>query len=120
MKNGRFTISRFGAGQFTLTGIAFAVLLSPNPCVARIAIEDTQREFQGRYYFVLGSYVSWPGCACGLYPAPNFPPTGFYGDLDTDSELALQLVQDLAAKFYGVPYIYSSFVNTPDGTQILA
>ena len=46
---------------------------------AGIKIEQAQRAFQGRYWFLTSNYVMWPDCTCGT--APNFPMDGFYGDI---------------------------------------
>jgi len=83
---------------------------------ARIAIEQAQRELQGRYQFVTSTNVNWPACSCS--PAPAFPKDKFYGDLDNQREFACQLVQDLAIKFYGSDTnspIYPSFIRTTNG-----
>ena len=90
-----------------------AALLFPLTSAARLPIEEVQREFQARYYFINGSYVQWPACSCQT-PAPAFPADGFYGDLDHNPVFAVQLVQDLANQFYGT-VLYQNFLNTPDG-----
>ena len=81
---------------------------------ARLPIEQLQREYQGRYYFLSGLYLGWPACECGT-PAPPFPRSDFYGDLDHSPSLTLLLVQDLAGKFYNSASIYAQFLNTTDG-----
>ena len=94
-----------------------AALLLPQTLRASLPIEEVQREFQARYYFINGSYVQWPACACQT-PAPAFPTNGFYGDLDHNPVLAVQLVQDLANKFFpGYNPLYGNFLNTPDGSS---
>src|SRR6185503_3926739 len=95
--------------------LGFAAFL-PQRAEAGIAIEQAQRKFQGRMYF-FGGYagcVQWPSVDC-IGPAPFFPPDKYYGDLDTDTTQAVELVQDLADKFYGLG-IYSGFYNTSDGS----
>ena len=94
-------------------GLILMLIGPAQKTTARIPIEEVQREYQGRVYFLSGGYDVWPACPCGT-PAPNFPPDGFYGDLDHDRVLATQLVQDLASKFYG-DLQYDNFINTPDG-----
>ena len=101
------TVLRFGSA---VVFVAVTQLAS-----ARIPIEEVQREYQARVFVVSAGYIGWPACQCGT-PAPNFPPDGFYGDLDHEKEFATQLVQDLASKFYGDHEIYDGFLNTPDGT----
>src|SRR6267154_491281 len=83
-----------------LRGLFLIVLMLEQTASARIPIEQVQREFQGRYYFLTGQYCSWPPCPCGSTPAPAFPPDDFYGDLDKNPLLASMLVSDLLDKFY--------------------
>ena len=92
--------------------VTLTLMLLPEAARARIPIEEAQREFQARYFVLSSNYVVWPSPPCA--PAPHFPPGNFYGDLDKNPALAVQLVQDLSAKFYGG--IYADFFNTPDGS----
>jgi RHS repeat-associated protein len=97
--------------------LTLMVALLPTALLGSIPIEQAQREYQARYYFLYGQYVPWPGCACAV-PAPAFPPDDFYGDLDSNRTLAVQLVRDLARKFYPDPptvRLYERFLKTPDG-----
>ena len=98
----------------TLTAVLLAALLIPRVLMASIQIEEAQREFQARNYFFTGTYTAWAKCPCGM-PAPAFPPGGFYGDLDKNKTLAVQLVRDLAFEFYVSKPLYYYFLNTPDG-----
>ena len=89
------TIAMRRTSFFLLATALLTVLLLPRAVHARIPIEQAQREFQGRYYFGTGGYVTWPPCACRT-PAPAFPADKFYGDLDNNPSLAVQLVRNLA------------------------
>jgi RHS repeat-associated protein len=97
-------------------GTLLALLLLPEALRGSIPIEEAQREFQARHYFINGKYVPWPACMCGT-PAPAFPTNQFYGDLDHNPVLASQLVQDLANHFLATPALYGAFLTTPDGTE---
>lgn len=99
--------------------ISLAMLLAcSNLAEASIPIEQVQREWQGRHYFIYGTYTAWPECLCAT-PAPAFPEDGFYGDLDHNPILAMQLVQSLASVFIS-EHIYDCFLNTADGTNGIA
>jgi hypothetical protein len=101
------------AQAFAFAVPLLAALLLPQTLRASLPIEQAQREFQARYYFIHGSYVPWLPCACQT-PAPAFPPDGFYGDLTSNRALEVQLVRDLASKFDSLA-LYQYFLNTPDG-----
>jgi RHS repeat-associated protein len=101
------------AQLFVFAVSLLAALLLPQTLRASLPIEQAQREFQARYYFIKGTYVPWLPCACQT-PAPAFPPDGFYGDLTSNRALEVQLVRDLATKFNTLA-LYQYFLNTPDG-----
>ena len=110
LSDSRFTRS---ARVPLIAPLLFAGVLLPRVVMAGIQIEEAQREYQARYYFLTGQYCAWPACPCGV-PAPAFPPNGFYDDLDKNQTLAVQLVRDLAGKFYPLA-LYQNFLKTPDG-----
>src|SRR5262245_21321665 len=93
--------------------LLLAVLLA-KPAMADVSVEGTQRMLQGRYYYLTGQYLRWPGCPCGNSPAPHFPPEKFYGDLSRNREFGAQLVRDLWSQFQSAG-IVQVFFNTPDG-----
>ena len=96
--------------------LLFLVLMHlAGSATAQVQVEQVQRDFQVRYHMLNGNYLSWPLCSEGATPAPNFPKDNFYGDLTENPILAVQLVQDLAQKFYTDDIIYTSFVKAPNG-----
>ncbi|MEI7728031.1 MAG: RHS repeat-associated core domain-containing protein [Verrucomicrobiota bacterium] len=77
-------------------------------------IESLQREFQARYYYINGTYISWPSCT-GVYSnAPVFPATGYYTNRSDDNMTLL--VQNLVANYFSSG-VYSNFVATTNGTN---
>jgi len=107
-----------GGGFFHRGLLILLFLLSAWPAAARIQVEEAMRQLQDRYHFIqvmagnTNGYVQWPSCGC--LPAPHYPKNDYYGDLDEDKLLAVELVKSLFAAFDGA---YSGFVRSTDGIE---
>lgn len=101
-------------------GIVFAILVQAiSTSAAGLTVEQVQRDYQIRYKAVTGSYLTWPECKSSSgTPAPAYPKDGFYGDLSTDPDKAVMVVQDLVQKFYTDDKIFDKFLNITDFSQI--
>ncbi len=78
-----------------------------------LSVEQVQRDFMARYKAVTGREdFQWlPSKPDNGTPAPQYPGDGFYGDLKTDPDKALHLVQQLVDGFYRTNIIFTHYLK---------
>jgi hypothetical protein len=76
-------------------------------------VESLVREMQLRSLFCWAQYWTWPTNCYGV-PATNYPPDGFYGNLEQHPDIGKAVAQQAALDFY---WLCQQFVAMPTNGQ---